>query len=418
MPILNTEKKRKTRVTIDTTQRQCMQIPSSSLILALIPVAIIAAIGEVDSLCCLDLRHLTPRTPAEHAEGEHNHDATNEGRRAERFSSPEPVRDGHDEDGQQARYAGKDGARQADQHQEAACESGVHDNTGEEHPSSVTCGQGEGLNASPMEDRQRHPKDCESEGANAGTERVGENHSAARGNAVWRASKALVEDLVQTVEHGADADDQVASQALAGFLLVRRIVVSGTGVAISDNENAGDSDEHSHGLVEAQRLLQQWHREYVGEKRGAVVDCRQVGRRRQVDCDIPAEASNSQSGRHEGCSSDEVQQRRLARERVGACPVQGLILNHDGGAVKQLAVAAPKSRPGNVALLDAQNQQLDGPEYRPRAVGEVEHAVCLIPAELLLNIRRQLGLDNEGEQAQHEEEGSVDVLLTRVGFGC
>ena len=74
-------------------------------------------------------------------------------------------------------------------------------------------------------------------------------------------------------------------------------------------------------------------------------------------------------------------------------------------------MSPPELRPGLVASLYAQEEQLQRPEEGPRAVGEVEHAVGFVPAEVVLDVGGELGLDGEGDERDDEEDGGEGVFL-------
>lgn len=89
--------------------------------------------------------------------------------------------------------------------------------------------------------------------------------------------------------------------------------------------------------------------------------------------------------------------------------LEGAALDHLRGGAAQPDVLLPKDGPGHVALLEAQDEQLDGPEQGPAAVGQVQHAVGLVPAKVVLDVRGQLGLHAKRDERQDEEDGGVGV---------
>ena len=68
-----------------------------------------------------------------------------------------------------------------------------------------------------MEDWERDPEHAEREEADHAAEGVGEDHAAARAGAFGGAGVFFVEDFVEAVEHAADADDEVADEAVLRF---------------------------------------------------------------------------------------------------------------------------------------------------------------------------------------------------------
>lgn len=348
------------------------------LVLAL-PFTIIAAIGEVNCLVRFGLGHLSPCTPAQHAECDHYHDASDESCSAERLTSAQPVGNGDDEDCQQTGDTGQHRARKTDQYQEAAGKSRIHNDTAEKHPSRVSRRQVEFLDTGPVQNGKRNPQHRKREETDARTERVGEDHTAVRATAFRRASISLVKHLVETVEDGSDTDDQVAGDTVPGRLLMSGIVLAGTSVTVRNDQDTGNGHDDGKRFVQAQRLLEQRNREDVGEESRTVVDGRQIGGSRQVHSDIPTQATNSQSRCNEGCGLDDIAPRGDTGLRVGPRIVKVLSLDHDGGRMKQLSVSSPEGCPRDFALVESQEQQLDRPQHHPGAMGQVEHAVSLIP---------------------------------------
>lgn len=57
-------------------------------------------------------------------------------------------------------------------------------------------------------------------------------------------------------------------------------------------------------------------------------------------------------------------------------------------------------------------KKLDGPEERPGAVREIEHAIRFRPAQIMLDIRSSLRLNDETNQAQNQEPGRNEILAT------
>lgn len=205
------------------------------------------------------LAHLAPGAPAQHRERNDDHAAAEDGRGAQALAEDEPVGDGDDEDGQQGGYGAQHGARQRDQHQEATRERRVHDDADPEPEGRLARRELERLPAEPVQDRQRDPQHEEREEPDAGPERVREDRAPHRRDALRRAGPPLVEHLVQAVEHAARADYHVPEEAGAGGRGGGRrvtLVVGGAvfRVAVRDDQNTGDGNEHGERFVEAHAL--------------------------------------------------------------------------------------------------------------------------------------------------------------------
>lgn len=99
-------------------------------------------------------------------------------------------------------------------------------------------------------------------------------------------------------------------------------------------------------------------------------------------------------------------------------------------------MAAPEGVEGHGALLEAEAHELEGVEEDPGAVGEVtglvsmdearggrggwgewgcvQHAIRLVPSQLVLDIDSRLRLDHETDQTDAQKEGRVCVFLLRL----
>jgi len=93
------------------------------------------------------------------------------------------------------------------------------------------------------------------------------------------------------------------------------------------------------------------------------------------------------------------------------------VLDHEGGLAEKLDVAPPEGWPRLVPVLESQQEEGCGPEYYPRAVRHVQHAVRLLPFQLMLDVYRRLGLDCEAHQTQRKQKRGVSVLLPRLVLG-
>ncbi|KFY91459.1 hypothetical protein V500_04648, partial [Pseudogymnoascus sp. VKM F-4518 (FW-2643)] len=108
-------------------------------------------------------------------------------------------------------------AGETDQHEEAARERGVREDADAHHPRRLASRERKRFQARVVQDGQRDPEDEEGECADEGAEGVCEDHAAAGAAACGGAGEALVEDLVEAVEDGAGADDEVSSEAVLGL---------------------------------------------------------------------------------------------------------------------------------------------------------------------------------------------------------
>ena len=50
-------------------------------------------------------------------------------------------------------------------------------------------------------------------------------------------------------------------------------------------------------------------------------------------------------------------------------------------------------------------------------MGQPEHTVSFVPMQFVLNIHSCLGLDDEGDQTDDEEEGGIEIFLSGLSFG-
>lgn len=253
-----------------------------------------------------------------------------------------------------------------------------------QHPRRLSARQLKGLEAGVVQQRQRDPQHRQREQPDAGADKVCENHAAPRARAVGRAGEALVQDLVEAVQHGADADDDVAERAVARLVGRGRVAAARAAarlaavlrrrrVAVRNDKHARNGDEHSRHLSPAQALAQQRDAKGVREEGAAVVDCREVARRRHVDGDVPAAAGDGEGRCDARYRLGDVRPRRDAhvpRRRVGILP-----RHHLCRLAQDLDVPAPEDGPGQRALLEAQEAELEEPEHGPGAVREV--AVCV-----------------------------------------
>lgn len=112
--------------------------------------------------------------------------------------------------------------------------------------------------------------------------------------------------------------------------------------------------------------------------------------------------------------------------------VEGAVFDHLGGGAEDAEVAAPEGGPGLVPFLQAEDEELDGPEDGPGAVGEVaarkcqrkqvlrvsvsadlQHAICLLPSQVVLDVHSRLSLHGKAEQTNEQEARSHRIPLLR-----
>lgn len=314
---------------------------------------------------CFLLRHLAPGAPAQHEEGDDDERAAGQGGEREGLAREQPVGEGDEEDGQQRRHGAQHRARERDEHEEAAGEGGVHDDADGEIHGRHARGQLERLPAEHVQDRERDPEHEHGEQADAAAERVGEEDAPYRRRALGRAGKALVEYLIQPVEHAPDTDDEVAKQACAGG----HGVVGVTAIPIRHHEHADNGYKNGDRLIEAQLLLEQGYAESVGEKGGAVVNGGEVAGARHAHGHIPCQAGDGEAGRNLGRRTQHVRHRAMLLDMTGH--VELLFGDHMGGTAQQGYMATPESRPRHLSPLQTQEEKLGGPEDDPRPVRQV-----------------------------------------------
>ncbi|KFZ04448.1 hypothetical protein V502_10143 [Pseudogymnoascus sp. VKM F-4520 (FW-2644)] len=163
------------------------------------------------------LPHLAPRTPTQHPKRNHNQPTPRHSRRSQRHTSKRPIRRRDQENRQQRRDTTQYWACETDQHEEAAGERRVREDADAHHPRRLASRERKRFQARVVQDGQRDPEDEEGEGADEGAEGVCEDHAAAGAAACGGAGEALVEDLVEAVEDGAGADDEVTGEAVLGL---------------------------------------------------------------------------------------------------------------------------------------------------------------------------------------------------------
>ena len=235
--------------------------------------------------------------------------------------------------------------------------TGVSEDGNEEHPRGFAVWQLERLPAHDVQDGQRDPEHEQGEAADQAAERHREDHAAPRAGALGRAGVLLVQHLVQAVQHAADADDDVAPRpALHRAVLRAAAAALGAaglfgrrGVAVGDDEHAGDRDRDGEGFVDAELVAQERDAEGVGEEGGAVVDGGEVARGGEVDGDVPGAAGDGEEGGHEGGRFEHIGDGRGVGVFGGEVEVLGA--DHLRGGAEEVGVPPPESRPRCLALL-------------------------------------------------------------------
>lgn len=90
--------------------------------------------------------------------------------------------------------------------------------------------------------------------------------------------------------------------------------------------------------------------------------------------------------------------------------MERLVLDHEGRLAQDVDVSAPKRRPGLAPMLETEQAKSCRPQHNPGAVGHVQHAIRLLPFELVLDIYGRLRLHSEADQTQGQQESSIRVL--------
>lgn len=235
-----------------------------------------------------------------------------------------------------------------------------------------------------MQQWQRNPQHRQREHANARAEQVRKNHAAAWTRRLGRTRHALVQDLVEAVQHAADADDQVAQRSVVDvrvwvFLGVTRLAAcaaAGLGsmlrrvrVAIRHDQHADDGHGDREHLAPTQPLAEERYGEGVCKKSRAVVDRGQVGRGRHAHGDVPRAAGNGQSARNKSGGACQIRPGVDVAEPLWCVDVPEL--NHERRRADVFIVSAPECAPGHAPLLDAEDGQLQEPQHRPRAMRKI-----------------------------------------------
>ena len=274
-----------------------------------------------------------------------------------------------------------------------------------------------------MQQGQWNPQHRQGKGANHTAKSICKNHALVGGGSFGRTGQLLVEHLVQAIQHRADANDRVAECTVLCLVRGRGLVAAspaarlgavlgGRGVTVGHDEDADNGNGHGDNLAQTDLFAQDGDAEGIGEEGGAVVDGRQVRGGGLIDSNVPAAAGQREGtgdgGRHSQHVADGGDE-GLARGRV-----QGLVLHHEGRLAQQLDVAAPESGPGGGPALQAQQGEHGGPQQHPRAVRHVQHAVGLVPLELVLDVYGRLCLHREADEAQRQQESGIRVAPPRL----
>ena len=213
-----------------------------------------------------------------------------------------------------------------------------------------------------MQEGDWKPQHTQRKGANQTTKEVGENNALVGCGALWRTRKALVQHLVKSIQHTANTNDEVAECAVLSFLRRRRLIAagatsrfgavfSGRGVAICDDEDAGNGHGHGNNLACADFFVENGDAEGVGEEGRAIVNGSEVTGCGLVDGHVPTASGECKGACNETRHLDHVSYGRdLGLARRG---MQALVLDHEGGLAQELDMAAPEGRPWLVPMLEA-----------------------------------------------------------------
>lgn len=90
--------------------------------------------------------------------------------------------------------------------------------------------------------------------------------------------------------------------------------------------------------------------------------------------------------------------------------MERLVLDHEGRLTQNVDVSAPKCRPGLAPMLETEQGESCRPQHNPGAMGHVQHAIWLLPFELVLDVHSRLRLHGKADEAQGQQEGSIRVL--------
>lgn len=164
----------------------------------------------------------------------------------------------------------------------------------------------------------------------------------------------------------------IAACAAPGFAAV----LSGRDVAVRDDKYACDGDGDGDDFARANLFVEDGDAEGVGEEGGAVVYCCEVAGCGLVDGDVPAAARECEGARDEGCHFDHVAYG--ADELLAGRGVQGLVLHCEGDLAEELGMAAPEEGEGGGVGLEAEEEEHDGVEDDPGAVGHVAVVEMLV----------------------------------------
>lgn len=221
-----------------------------------------------------------------------------------------------------------------------------------------------------IQQRQRDPQKTQRESSNETSKRVRKDNALGWIRAFRGARKPLVQHFVQSVENRAHADDEIAKGAVLGFAGGGSLLAAGAAprfgavfrggcVAVRYDEDTRDGDGYCDDLARPDLLVQDRDTEGIRKESRAIVNRRQIARRRQVHSDIPTSTRERQRAGDERSHLEHVVYRRdlrLARRRV-----QRLVLHHQRRLPQQLDVPAPEGRPRLAPVLNAQEEQLRGP---------------------------------------------------------
>lgn len=134
-----------------------------------------------------------------------------------------------------------------------------------------------------MQEWQGNPEDQQGEGTDHAAKGVGEDCASTGTGTLGRTSESLVQHLIQSVEHAANTDDDVAQKPVLRFLVIFGGASLGDfliwAVSICNDKDTDDGDAHGKDLVKPQFLVEKRNGECICKKSRAVVYGGQVARR-------------------------------------------------------------------------------------------------------------------------------------------
>jgi len=144
-------------------------------------------------------------------------------------------------------------------------------------------------------------------------------------------------------------------------------------VTIRDNEHADAGDDDREDLIFPDRFFQQEDAEDVGKKGRAVVDGGEVAGSGEVDGDIPGRSCDGEHARDDDNAAEHEP------DWVGSGLAWGEVHtvghDHPRRGAEVMEVRLHERRPWLVWFAQLEDEDLDRPEERPRAMREVTAAL-------------------------------------------